>query len=575
MTATAVLFLASALIAAFASNLTVFVFARLVGGLAVGAAILIAPVYIAEIAPADRRGALVSLNQLMMVVGISASFFSNYLLLGTGEHNWRWMLGVQAVPAAVYLLLLQFVPESPRWLLAKGRDGEARRALERVAGGSQVDAELRRMQSGPGFDPGSSRWRGLASPRMRFVMRLALVLAFFQQITGINAVFYYLPTIFARAGGAHGRRVPAGDPGGARQRRDDLRRDRADRPLRPQAAARRRRRRHGRLAPDDQLGVPSGGRGRQPRLVLLALIGFVASFAMSLGPVTWVLLSEIFPNENRAVAVSVVAFWNSLVSAGVTLLFPWQLSTIGPGRDVPRLRPVRHRRADRRAAVRARNARPNARGARTASSSNRTRHPGADARPRPRPASAYTAPMALHGAAGLSKDTGKAVRQQLDRMLASPTFQQVDRLKRFLNFIVTETVAGRGDQLKEYVVGVQVFDKETSFDPRTDPIVRVQARRLRARLARYYRSEGQTDETIIDLPKGGYLPVFRRREAGGTARRFISAAQASGNSVAVVPFSDHSPGGDLAYVCKGVRQEIIHGLARVAALRVVAWDAAD
>ena len=120
--------------------------------------------------------------------------------------------------------------------------------------------------------------------------------------------------------------------------------------------------------------------------------------------------------------------------------------------------------------------------------------------------------MALHGAAGLSKDTGKAVRQQLDRMLASPTFQQVDRLKRFLNFIVTETIAGRGDQLKEYVVGVQVFDKETSFDPRTDPIVRVQARRLRARLARYYRSEGQTDETIIDLPKGGYVPVFRRRE---------------------------------------------------------------
>ena len=131
------------------------------------------------------------------------------------------------------------------------------------------------------------------------------------------------------------------------------------------------------------------------------------------------------------------------------------------------------------------------------------------------------------------KDTARTVRQQLDRMLASPTFQQVDRLKRFLSFIVTETIAGRGDQLKEYVVGVQVFDKETSFDPRTDPIVRVQARRLRARLARYYRAEGQTDETIIDLPKGRYLPVFKRRETGGTAvRRFISAALASPNSVA-------------------------------------------
>jgi len=156
----------------------------------------------------------------------------------------------------------------------------------------------------------------------------------------------------------------------------------------------------------------------------------------------------------------------------------------------------------------------------------------------------------MPGAARASaRDTGKTVRQQLDRMLASPTFQQVDRLKRFLSFIVTETIAGRGDQLKEYVVGVQVFGKEASFDPRTDPIVRVQARRLRARMARYYRAEGQADETIIDLPKGGYLPVFKRREGGGSARRFISAAAASRNAVAVMPFSDHSAGAGLEYVC--------------------------
>src|SRR5580700_9213137 len=95
-------------------------------------------------------------------------------------------------------------------------------------------------------------------------------------------------------------------------------------------------------------------------------------------------------------------------------------------------------------------------------------------------------------AAGLDKDSQKAIRQYLDRILASATFQQVDRLKRFVNFIVSEAIAGRGDQLKEYVIGVQVFGKEASFDPRTDPIVRVQARRLRARLARYYREEGQT-----------------------------------------------------------------------------------
>ena len=113
----------------------------------------------------------------------------------------------------------------------------------------------------------------------------------------------------------------------------------------------------------------------------------------------------------------------------------------------------------------------------------------------------------------------RLVRQQLSRILASKTFSQVERLKRFVSFIVDETVGGRGGDLKEYVIGVQVFGKEPSFDPRTDPIVRVQARRLRTRLARYYRDEGNSDELIVDLPKGGYAPVFRdaRRGAGHQA----------------------------------------------------------
>src|SRR5262245_6016926 len=93
----------------------------------------------------------------------------------------------------------------------------------------------------------------------------------------------------------------------------------------------------------------------------------------------------------------------------------------------------------------------------------------------------------------------KSIRQQLERVLASKTFSQVDRLKRFVSFIVMEALGGRGGELKEYVIGVQVFGKEPSFDPRTDPIVRVQARRLRARLVRYYREEGQSDELIIEL----------------------------------------------------------------------------
>src|SRR5918911_496766 len=146
------------------------------------------------------------------------------------------------------------------------------------------------------------------------------------------------------------------------------------------------------------------------------------------------------------------------------------------------------------------------------------------------------------------------VRQQVDRVLGSPTFQQVDRLKRFLTFITLEALAGRSDQLKEYVIGVQVFGKEESFDPRTDPIVRVQARRLRARLVRYYREEGQNDEVIVDLPKGGYAPVFRRREvASAGVRPSLSAALVSRNTVAVMRFADHTPDGSLHYFCKGLR----------------------
>src|SRR5215217_8036119 len=109
--------------------------------------------------------------------------------------------------------------------------------------------------------------------------------------------------------------------------------------------------------------------------------------------------------------------------------------------------------------------------------------------------------------AAADHESHKLVQEQLQRVVGSATFQPVDRLKRFLTFIVNEALEGRRKELKEYVVGVQVFGKEDSFDPRTDPIVRVQARRLRAKLVRYYREEGRVDEWIIELPKGGYAPT--------------------------------------------------------------------
>src|SRR5215831_9149709 len=106
-----------------------------------------------------------------------------------------------------------------------------------------------------------------------------------------------------------------------------------------------------------------------------------------------------------------------------------------------------------------------------------------------------------------------AIREHLAGVLSSAAFAQVDRLKRFLRYVAEETLAGRSEKLKEYPIGVEVFDRETSFDPRTDPIVRVQARRLRARLGRYYEEEGRNEELRIELPKGSYAPVFHRRGA--------------------------------------------------------------
>jgi len=172
-----------------------------------------------------------------------------------------------------------------------------------------------------------------------------------------------------------------------------------------------------------------------------------------------------------------------------------------------------------------------------------------------------------------SLETEQAIREHLARLLTSNSFAHVDRLKRFLRYVVDETVAGRSENLKEYSIGVEVFDREASFDPRTDPIVRVQARRLRARMARYYDEEGRHDEVRIDLPKGSYAPQFHRR-AAAQPKRSLTAALASRNTISVQPFADRSPGGDLRYFCEGLSEEIINALTNVPQLRVVALTGA-
>ena len=168
----------------------------------------------------------------------------------------------------------------------------------------------------------------------------------------------------------------------------------------------------------------------------------------------------------------------------------------------------------------------------------------------------------------LAKDVEERALGQLNRILASKAFRQADRLKRFLSFVVGETISGRSDRLKEFAVGVEVFGKDTSFDPRNDPIVRVQARRLRAQLARYYREEGREDELVIEMPKGGYAPIFRPLKSA-PPKVSASPLLASRNTVLVLPFADHSPAGDQKYFCDGLTQEIVHTLAAMAAIRLV------
>jgi TolB-like protein len=163
----------------------------------------------------------------------------------------------------------------------------------------------------------------------------------------------------------------------------------------------------------------------------------------------------------------------------------------------------------------------------------------------------------------------REIRDQIERIVLSVAFRTSDRLKHFITFVTSEALQGKADNLKEYSVGVHVFGRETAFDPRTDPVVRVQARRLRARLERYYKEEGQHDEVVVELPKGGYAPVFRSREVTAVAKAPVVGALQN-NTVAVRPIVDLSPDQHLDRFCAALTREIIRRLTTVKGLKVAA-----
>ena len=163
------------------------------------------------------------------------------------------------------------------------------------------------------------------------------------------------------------------------------------------------------------------------------------------------------------------------------------------------------------------------------------------------------------------------MRAHLERILASRLFSRSDRLTRFLRFAVEQTLAGHGSQLKEQLVGVEVFDRKPDYDPRIDPIVRVEARRLRSKLKAYYLSAGRSDDVVIGLPKGSYVPFFRARKAAAPAIRHV----ANETSIVVLPFTNLTPDAGDDYFSDGLTEELIHLLTRIPHLRVVAWDSAS
>lgn len=327
---TAILFGVSAIGSAIPENLTQFVIARFIGGLGVGAASMLSPLYITELAPASIRGRLVSIYQLAIVIGILLIFFVNMLVQGLGDETWninfgwRYMLGSETIPAILFLIAIFFVPESPRWLMKVGREAEALQVLTRInspAIASRIIEEIKMT-----LHQQKGTLKELFKGRFRKAIFIGILLAIFSQVQGINAIMYYAPTIFSEVGNgsqaAFTQTVIVG----------------IINVLFTWVA----------ISMVDKVGRKSlllwGGVGMCLSLIicgasfyfslggyvlLIFILTYVASFAASYGPVTWVVISEIFPIKMRGLAMSVATLMLWISVYFVTQFFPYLLEEIG------------------------------------------------------------------------------------------------------------------------------------------------------------------------------------------------------------------------------------------------------
>jgi len=393
----ALLYAVSALFSAYASSFEMLYIARIIGGLAFGAALILAPMYIAEISTAENRGKLVSIQQLNIVFGFFAAFLSNYLFnkyntsessFLTDENVWRWMLGVELIPALLYFGFLFLIPKSPRWLYLKNKVQEAKLVLSEIHGDVRSKIEILSIEDNINSDKNKSKvaFKDLLKRSLRFILIVGLVVGILQQITGINAIYFYATSIFKQTGigtdaafssgvllssisviftfvaiyliDRMGRRplLLIGTAGiaisllmcayGFNQ---------ATYELTPNAIENLEFAEANKLEPfantlyDNDIAFKTAMKSAlgdstynkndgaileaattmNATLVLIGILGFVACFAFSLGPVMWVLLSELFPIKYKGLAIGVVAFVNSFMSSLVQLIFPWELSNLG------------------------------------------------------------------------------------------------------------------------------------------------------------------------------------------------------------------------------------------------------
>ncbi len=322
------LYFISAFGCALSNNWYMLLGSRFIGGVGIGAASVMAPMYIAEISPGRLRGRLVAVAQFNIVFGILVAFFSNYLLVDTGVNNWRWMFGVMAVPAALFFLLLFLVPESPRWLVKKNLVDKARNVLQKV-GAENVESELTDIVNSLKEETGHVSTK-LFQKKYSFAIICAVLLAVFNQLSGINVIMYYAPLIFEKAGASTNSAMLQAVAVGVTNmiftiiamffidklgRKTLLLIGAVGMCLSLAGAAFHYY--------DENLFGSTG--------VVVFIVGFIAFFAFSQGAVIWVFLSEIFPNRVRSKGQALGSFTHWIMNAIIGLVFPIVLTKFGGG----------------------------------------------------------------------------------------------------------------------------------------------------------------------------------------------------------------------------------------------------